>query len=306
MSNRFFIFILFILSLSIKKTMCQEFSIIENNLYDNTSYFSPCHTAKSDSTEIKLITHKKIDYPDITALKLSFEMPLIKNKIGVGVSTGYEYSLLDWYHHIPLHNIENSYMTGVTIRYRIFGNFVAGGRLYYLYKDQLSKHFSGNNEPGTYQSHYTYFNYALGCAFKRNNFLTGIYYNYYNYNFKTINYISQYHSVNVLMSNIFVFRKNVFLPYFHIEAYDIFSGSRKAFDDISGKCGLYYERNKFHCNIEFIEQSLTSITLGYSFFQNTLKVSFSYYFSQFLKEPVSVFKHENLYFSNTILYKQQF
>jgi hypothetical protein len=277
------------LSIIFLKSMSQDFSIHKNSLIDNISYYSPCHTALNDTIEIKCITQQKITFPRVSAVKFSYEMPLINNKLGLGVAFGYEYYFLDWEHHYPIHEYQNTYMSSISLRYKLLMDFNVSGRFNYYHTNFYSETFLENSIK-TYTNTNLHFDNAIGISYNKNHFLTGLYYNFSH----------KYNAINVLITNDFNIKSNVIKPYLYFMSYDIFNIS---FIEIYGKYGLYYKRNWLFGNIEFLGDNLTTISLGYSLLNNSLKISFSYFFNDIFKQPTSVFNNEKIYFSNTISYK---
>jgi hypothetical protein len=273
----------------------------------------PSLLAKNDSSEIRIITHRKNGskwydffasdiYPEITSFFGYYETPLFHNKFAMGASAGYNHYILRWVHHYPIKSLESSYHINLMSRYRLSKTISAGVRFGYVYKIHDNTVFAGDIKNYVYRR--DILNASPGLAYSDGSSTFSMQFDWQ----KDMENPPFFYRKNALFLNMYAsrlfFAKSIVIqPYMFWFSEDLLSSPEIISFFLPMKTGITITRTPVFFNVDFGLTQLASLSAGCMFFNNMLRVSLSYVFYDYYNQTEDLFRKENLNITNIISYK---
>jgi len=273
----------------------------------NSSTFCPSLTALDDSSEVSLIFFKKnylkeFTYndayaPGFTGIKGLYESPLIQNKMASGLHLNYEKSVIRLLDGIPIEHEEDLYSANIVLRYTLKKHFFLGAKVGYNYiRQKFTNHINPFLQPEIIYGFRSCYSGSLGLGFMIERTKTGITHNVIFESNKVNQFIAFYIEPEFRIKNLTV------TPYLLSFTEYISEVSDISMLLMPRVIGVQFSHNRLFFNLSTYFTA-TSLTFGYGFLKNRLKISLSYIFFNYVEGIDNVFDKQNQNFSNIFKYK---
>jgi len=263
----FLLLVLFYFFAQNKVAYAQSFDNLNNFLFNKIN-INPALTAYTDSSEFKFFAKNKFNAPTQNSYTGTFEMPIRKHKIGLGLSANYSDFSWNYMHGYQTYEESKQFNIKVFCRKNLSDKLIIGGFIGYVKHDGRMTIAALINSDAVEKDNIEKLSGGIGVVYKKKNWFLGA-------NIKTDNHLRGFQSFQDNNLGL-AFGYTYQISPFNIEQ---LTNMGIGIDGIQYLgIGNLINYKCMYIGINYFIKNNLEISLGSTFFNNRIKLSFGYEF----------------------------